>query len=225
MSGDRVPNEAIVDLLRKAAFSFVGTVEHLGAATMADVPVDDRTAVVRSTRCCTRRRRSRSSPAAASRVQLAARRTAPRSATQAAFFANGLAFGDSLALTEVGRVPASEVEPHLTAAAAAAGEPPPSRAPRAGETTALRAHAGGRRDRARSRDELEKVLAARRSPSTTPTGGEATLQVDHVERGDVEAGRADGALREQPRRPLARRPEAEGRPGRALDPARDRRAS
>ena len=35
------------DLVRRAPFSFIGTVEHLGAAMSRDLPVDDRTAVAR----------------------------------------------------------------------------------------------------------------------------------------------------------------------------------
>ena len=38
-------DEAIIKLLQRAPFSFVGTIEHLAAATM-DVQIDDRTAVV-----------------------------------------------------------------------------------------------------------------------------------------------------------------------------------
>jgi hypothetical protein len=37
----------VVDLLRRAPFSFVGTIEHIGAGTMKDIPIDSRSAVVR----------------------------------------------------------------------------------------------------------------------------------------------------------------------------------
>jgi hypothetical protein len=107
--------EAINELLGKAAFAFEGSVEEPGAARLEPAaPVDDRTVVVHIDRVL-------HAPDAfahleGSRVTL--RRSedgAPlRPGDSAVFFANGLAFGSSVALQEVGRLPVDEVAPHET---------------------------------------------------------------------------------------------------------------
>src|SRR5437763_135845 len=105
--------KAISTLLDKSAFSFLGTIEHLQAATMADVPVDGRTAIVLVEQVL--HAPEAFSQLAGSRVTLQLRKggTAPKVGDRAAFFANAIAFGDSLALEEVGRLAAGDVEPHV----------------------------------------------------------------------------------------------------------------
>src|SRR5690349_12977781 len=113
-------DQAITDLLREAPFSFVGTVEHVGAATMEALPIDERTAVVRVEHVL-------HAPSAFTSLdgQRITMQLKPGEATQegarAAFFAQGLAFGESIAVTEVGRLPVEQVEPHI-ARGIAAGE-------------------------------------------------------------------------------------------------------
>src|SRR5438045_2018768 len=104
-------DEAISVLLRQTSFSFVGTIEHLGAATMTNIPINERTAVVRVDYVL------HAPPAFAGlqgqriTLQLAADKDPPAVGEAAAFFADGLAFGESIAVTEVGRLPVEAVEP------------------------------------------------------------------------------------------------------------------
>src|SRR5437879_3298249 len=105
-------DEAIRKLLDEASFSFIGTVEQFGAATMASLSIDDRTAVVHVDHVLD------APPAFAQfeghrvTVQLAPAIDRPAIGQAAAFFTQGLAFGDSVAVKEIGRLPVEEVEPH-----------------------------------------------------------------------------------------------------------------
>jgi hypothetical protein len=117
-----MPDEEIVRLLRQAPFSFVGTVEHLGAATMTGVPVDDRTAVVRVDRVLHSPEAFAALEGQRITVRLVTGRDPPAVGETAAFFAEGLAFGESIAVAELGRLPVDDVEPHVTRAMEA-GEP------------------------------------------------------------------------------------------------------
>jgi hypothetical protein len=183
------PNpKAIPNLLGKSAFSFVGTIEHLGAATMTDVDVDARTAIVSVDQVL-------HSPEAFSQLtgsrvtlQLAKGGTAPKVGDQAAFFANATAFGDSLALVEVGRVPTKDVEPHLMATAA--GGPPPFLAFQEQlDNDLLRAHLKAADAVVIGRvSKLEEVPNKDRSEHA-PLWWKATLEVDHVEKGSAKPGK------------------------------------
>ena len=108
-------DDHVTQLLRDAPLSFIGTVEHLGASTMADLPIDERTAVHVA--------QVLHAPEAFAHLaghrvtmQLAADADPPKVGETSAFFAQGLAFGESVALSEIGRVPLQDVEPHVTAA-------------------------------------------------------------------------------------------------------------
>lgn len=182
-------SKVIPKLLRQSAFSFLGTIEHLGAATMADVPVDARTAIVVVDQVL-------HAPAAFSQIantrvtlQLAAKGAAPKVGDRAAFFANAIAFGDSLALTEVGRVPASAVEAPVGAAAAAPGLPPLHAYQAQIESDRLLAHAD-------AADAIVVGIVAKLEQASKkglsehdPDWWKATLAVDHVEKGDVKPGK------------------------------------
>ena len=182
-------SDAIPNLLSKSAFSFVGTIEHLGAATMSDVPVDGRTAIVSVDQVL--HAPEAFSQLGGSRVtlQLAPKGAALNVGDKSAFFANATAFGESLALTEVGRVPASAVEPHLNAALAP-GAPPPFLAFQTQiDTDRLRQHV----------KEADAVVIGRvakleevstNAPSEhDPAWWKATLDVDHVEKGAAKPGK------------------------------------
>ena len=182
------PKQPIRNLLRKSAFSFLGTIEHLGAATMTDVPVDDRTAIVLVEQVL--HAPEAFSQLAGTRVtlQLAAKGAVPKVGHRAVFFANAVGFGTSLALVEVGRLPASTVEPQLAAAAAEGGQPPFLEVQETIETDRLRKHV----------DDADAVVIGRVAkleevPSNdlsehAPRYWKATLEVDHVEKGDAEPG-------------------------------------
>lgn len=105
------------------------------------------------------------------------------------FFANGVAFGESVALQEVGRLASDDVRAHLVQADGS-DELPLQSVQRALVTEQLRAHAA-------SADAvvLARVVALRRAAGPPlrehdPDWWVATLEVGHAERGDV----ADGSL-------------------------------
>jgi hypothetical protein len=118
-----MPDDPVVDLMKEAAISFLGTVDRLGAATMSDLPIDERTAIVRVDQVL-------HAPAAFAQlggtsitVQLAEKGDPPKQGEQYAFFVNGVAFGDSIAVQEVGRLPAADLQPHLAKAHAMGAAP------------------------------------------------------------------------------------------------------
>ena len=111
----------VPELLRKSAFSFVGTVERLGASTMTDVPIDNHTAVVRVDQVLHAPDAFTALAGTPITVQLAAKPALPKEGEQDVFFTNGVAFGASIAVAEVGRLPASAIAPHMARAAAGGG--------------------------------------------------------------------------------------------------------
>jgi hypothetical protein len=178
----------IMELMRQAPFSFVGTIEHLGAGTMGSIPIGERTAVVRVDYVL------HAPPAFAGldgqriTLQLAAEREVPAVGDSAAFFAQGLAFGESIAVAEIGRLPVEAVEPHV-AGALAAGQPG-AFVPLEEQLQAQRL-----RDHADNADavvvgrvvRLERLFGAVRAEHD-PDWWKATIDVFHVERGDVAPG-------------------------------------
>jgi hypothetical protein len=181
-------NEAIVDLLHQAPISFIGTVERLGAATTTAVQIDEQTAVVRVDQVLQAPQMFGTLVGQRVTLQLAADREPPQAGQTSAFFAQGLAFGETVALQEVGRLPVEDVEPQVSAAFEA-GEPQAfSEFERQVEQDRLRAHV----------DEADAVVVGRVTkledairPSISehdPDWWRATLDVVHVERGDVEPG-------------------------------------
>ena len=111
----------------------------------------------------------------------------PRVGSRAAFFANAFAFGESVALTEVGRLPARDVQPHVTAAAG--GAPPFLAFQQQLETDRLREHAG-------TADAVVVGIVTKLEQVPTNDLSEhgrqlwkATLDVDHVEKGKGKAKR------------------------------------
>lgn len=184
-----MPDNNITDLLQRSAISFTGTVERLGASSVPELStVDDRTAIVLVDHVL------HSPPAFAHlagtqvTVQLATGTDPPAVGERLAFFANGLAFGGGLAVTEVGRLSASEVEPYIASAAAASAPAPFSNLERAQKAEQLREHAVG------AAAVVVGTVASLRRATTgrisehDPHWWIATLDVHHVERGDVAAG-------------------------------------
>src|SRR5437870_4682530 len=109
-------DDKIKELMRQAPLSFVGTVEHLGGATLTDIPVDERTAVVRVEHVLHAPDAFAGLAGQRITVQLSADADPPAVGEAAAFFATGLAFGESMAVAEVGRLPVEDVEPRAAAA-------------------------------------------------------------------------------------------------------------
>ena len=109
-------DDAIIDFLRRAPLSFVGTIEHLGAATM-EMPTDDRTAVVYVDRVLHGPQSLLGLAGQRITLQLAAGAHPPAVGDTAAFFVQILAIGDSAAVAEIGRLPLEDVEPYMRHAA------------------------------------------------------------------------------------------------------------
>jgi hypothetical protein len=178
--------DATISLLSEAAFGFVGTIERLGASTAEGVAADERTAVVRVDRVL-------QAPPAFSRLagtsvtlQLLPDAEPPAVGSSFVFFANGLAFGADIALSEVGRQPVEELEPHLETLAAP-GAAAPFDALQLGVVAArLREHAA-----TAVAVVLARVVGLERASGAPvrehdPDWWRATLHVTHAERGDVQ---------------------------------------
>jgi hypothetical protein len=182
-------DDAIIDILRRAPLSFIGTIENLGAATM-DVPTDDRTAVVYVDRILHGPQSLAGLGGQRITLQLDAHAHSPRVGDTAAFFAQILAIGDSAAVAEIGRLPLAVVEPHMRHAASA-GEHAFASLERQIEASSLRkcAHEADALVLA-SVVKLEKMQLSgvRMLSEHDPDWWVATLHVYHVERGDVKEG-------------------------------------
>lgn len=183
-----MPDDAVTGLLREAVFSFVGTVERVGAATMEQVPIDERTTVIHVDQVL--HAPDAFAQLAGNTVTLQPSLASPalEVGDSAAFFANGLAFGDSVALAEVGRLPVADVEPHVSLAAGEGAVSPFAALQSQVESDRLREHVS----------EAEAVVLARVMKLEKATGPPtrehdpdwwcATLEVVHVEKGDVPEG-------------------------------------
>jgi hypothetical protein len=185
-----MPNGEVLDLMSRAGISFIGTVQRLGEATLTDVPTDDRTAVVRVDQVL-------HTPQALTRlagseitVQLAPGTEILQPGERAAFFTNAVAVGDSLAVTEVARLPVEAVEPDVSEALTT-NLSPQAHFGRQLEAQRLGSHAA----------EADAVVVARVrglqkvGPSQfrehDPDRWRATLDVSDVERGDLSVGEVD----------------------------------
>jgi hypothetical protein len=104
-----MPDATIEQLLAQSSLVFTGTVDQAAAATVSDLPVDDRTVVVRVDE-------SLHTPEAVDlavgervTVQLADTLPPLSPGDEATFFATGLAYGEDLAVAEVGRLSPQDV--------------------------------------------------------------------------------------------------------------------
>jgi hypothetical protein len=175
-------DDQIRALLGEAPLSFLGTVERLGAATMGDVPIDGRTAIVHVDQVL-------HAPAAFAQlagtritVQLDPKIAPPAMGEQFAFFASGAAFGDSIAVDEIGRVPAAQIQPHL-AAAAASGSAPFESLQADLEAEAVRQHVSDAAAVVVGRITGLAKVTGQPSHEHDPDWWLATLDVYHVEKG------------------------------------------
>jgi hypothetical protein len=176
-----MPDDPVVKLMKEAPISFLGTVERLGAATMSDLPIDQRTAIVRVDQVL-------HAPAAFAQlggtqitVQLAEKADPPKQGEQFAFFVTGVAFGDSIAVAEIGRLPAADLQPHL-AKAQAMGSAPLAELQAEVEAAALRDHVADASLVVVGRvSKLEEVRT--RQGEHDQHYWKATIDVHHVEKG------------------------------------------
>lgn len=181
-------DQSIKDLIRRTPFSFVGTIEHIGAATSGDLPINDRTAVVRVERVLHAPPLFHGLEGQRVTVQLAPDADLPAIGDQLAIFAEGLAFGETVAVAEVARLPVDAVVPHLTAAADAGDERAFATIEQELRTDALREHAEGA-------DALVVGTVVGLEQAATPSHSEhdpmwwrALIEVRQVIRGPVEQG-------------------------------------
>jgi hypothetical protein len=182
-------DDTIKKLLAQAPFSFIGTVEQLGAATMTNLPIDARTAVVHVDHILHAPDAFAQFEGHRVTVQLAASTAPPAVGHAMAFFTQGLAFGESVALTEVGRLPVEEVEPQATRALQAGR--------RAGAFAEIENELAQDRVRehAASSDAVVVGRVVKTEKAAAGSGSEhdpdwwrATIDVQHVERGTVGTG-------------------------------------
>lgn len=183
------------DLLSSSTIAFTGAVEATAKSTVVGVPVDERTVVVRVDRLL-HGPPSMGIPAG-SRVTVQLSPDLPPLAVgdSATFFANGWIYGDTLAVTEVGRAPAEEsarlsghmpgLEAPVSAVEAAAAQVSQNKlVEHAREADAIvRAHVVGLAD-VRS-DELPR--------EHDPNWWVATFEVDFVARGELPGGEEAGS--------------------------------
>jgi len=101
-----MPDPTIKELVSSSGFSFTGVVESMGVAGMSGLPADDHTAVVQVEQVLHAPGQFIIPPGGKVIVQLSADLPSLGPGDRATFFANGLAYGDELAVTEVGRLPA-----------------------------------------------------------------------------------------------------------------------
>jgi hypothetical protein len=181
-----MPDGEVLELMSRAGISFIGTVQRLGEATI-DIATDNRTAVVRVDQIL---------HAPSALVQLAGREITvqfspdieiPQPGERAAFFTDPVAFAESLAVTEVARLPVEAVEPEVSQALAT-NLSPQTLFGRQLQMERLRSHAA----------EADAVVVARvsglqraapvRLSEHDPDWWRATMVVSHVERGDLSEG-------------------------------------
>ncbi|MCW3054716.1 MAG: hypothetical protein JWN14_3886 [Chthonomonadales bacterium] len=181
-------DSTITNLLQQAPFSFVGTVEHLNAGTMSNIPIDERTAVVHVVHVL------HSPPAFATlegqriTVQLSADIVPPAVGDSAAFFAQGVTFGESIVVAEIGRLKVEDVMGPVTASLAVGGS---------GGFEALLEQAADQATKAHA-DTADAIVVGRVvslsrafgavASEHDPDWWKATLDVFHVEKGDVSPG-------------------------------------
>lgn len=179
-------SDEIKALMAQAPFSFVGTVLHLGAATTTQAPINDRTAVVQVDHVLHAPDAFKHLDGHQITVQLSATVDPPKVGDSAAFFVTGVSFGDSIAVAEVGRLPVESVAPHAQAAVDA------GKTAGAFDAMALEMQQADLRAHMKDADAvivgrivgLEKAHQDVRSEHD-PHWWRATIQVDHVESGQV----------------------------------------
>ncbi|TJZ59168.1 hypothetical protein FCH28_03450 [Streptomyces piniterrae] len=180
--------EDVLELVRRAPLSFVGTVTRLGDTRMAEVPADERTAVVQVDTVLHAPDAFKKLAGSEVTVQLSDELDPPAVGDAAAFFANGMVYGQGLAVQEVGRLPADAVQQHVSLAATSADAMPFSALQRDLGDEDMVAHA----------DEADAVVVGvvvgleetggDRSSEHNPDWWRAQLDVGYVEQGEVAPG-------------------------------------
>src|SRR2546423_10404511 len=103
-----MPEQSIKDLLAASQLAFTGVVEAAGRSTAGGVTADARTVVVRVDQVLHGPPALRLPPGSHVTVQLSPKLPALEAGKSATFFVDGLVYGDTLLVTEVGRAPVAE---------------------------------------------------------------------------------------------------------------------
>lgn len=101
-----MPDPTIKDLVSSSGLAFTGTVESRGVAGMTGLPADDRTAAVQVEQMLHAPEGLSVPTGSRIIVRMSPDQPPLDPGERATFFANGLAYGDQLAVAEVGRLPA-----------------------------------------------------------------------------------------------------------------------
>jgi hypothetical protein len=182
----------IKQLVATSGFAFAGTVEARGVAAEAGLAADDRTLVVRVEQVLHAPAGFMVPTGSTVIVQASADLPPLDSGERATFFANGLAYGDQLAVAEVGRLPA-DAGTARTASLTGVDAPVPAVQAALAELAqddvaehAAQADAVVRGHVSALAEVPQADLPGERFPSEhAPLWWIATLQVDLVARGDV----------------------------------------
>jgi hypothetical protein len=182
-----MPDGSIKDLLATSGLAFTGTVEARGVTAAAGLPVDDHTVVVQVEEVLHAPAELIIPAGSQVTVQLSADLPALDPGERATFFANGLAYGDQLAVIEIGRLSAEEGGART---ARLEGQMAPVSAVQAAVAELAQDEVA---DHAREADAVVRGrvsgLAEARLDGPPhehdPDWWIATLQVDLVERGDI----------------------------------------
>ncbi|MFI8461432.1 hypothetical protein [Kitasatospora sp. NPDC085464] len=187
-----VAPEQLIDLVRRAPLSFVGTVTRVGGTSLAAFPADarnERTAVVKVTEVLHAPQAFRQLAGSEVTVQLAPEDAPLAVGDTRALFTRGLVYGEGLGLAEVARLPAEAVQGHVSLAATTADELPFSSVQRTIRNQDIAAHAA----------EADAVvigavvgledLGLPAHSEHAPLWWRATIDVSRVEAGPVTPGR------------------------------------
>jgi hypothetical protein len=177
--------DAMSGFLRDSAFSFVGTVDHVQAATMENLPIDERTIVAHVDQVLHAPEPFLQLAGNTITLQLAADADPVEEGSQWVFFANGLAYAETVALSEVGRAKPEDVESTLSMGAGEGAENPLHAMQAQVEAERLKSHASDA-----DAVILGRVIALERAAGSpiqehAEDWWRATFSVVHVERGDV----------------------------------------
>jgi hypothetical protein len=100
-----VAKPTVKELLASSSLAFTGSVESVGTSPVAGLDVDDRTVVVRVDELLREPPRMRIPVGSRVVVQLSPKLPKLAAGDSATFFANGLIYGENVAVSEVGRAP------------------------------------------------------------------------------------------------------------------------
>ena len=181
---------SIRELLADSKLAFTGTVESAGATSVPALPADERTVIARVGEVLHAPPQVDLAPGGTVTVQLSPELPPLAPGSEATFFANAVAYGDDLAVAEVGRTtPEDAAAPTARLAGVPSGVTPVRAAVAALAQQEVVEHA-------RSADAVirAQVVALRVVPPTGPPHEHdplwwvATLRTDVVAKGDIAAG-------------------------------------